>query len=102
MFADEPVSSQRATATWYEVPQNSLAKRRAPHEFTAAHDRLPIGSYVRVTDEKTERSVIVRVTDRGVGKKRTIDLCKEAAVAIGLVGAGVAKVRVDLLREREP
>jgi len=102
MFEDAPVSTQRGTATWYDVPQGSLAKRRAPDEFTAAHDRLPIGSYVRVTDEENGRSVIVRITDRGLGKKRGIDLCKEAAEVIGLVSEGVAKVRIDVLKERTP
>lgn len=102
MFEDEPVSTQRGTATWYDVPQDSLAKRRAPHEFTAAHDRLPLGSYVRVTDEENGRSVIVRITDRGLGKKRGIDLCKGAAEVIGLVDDGVAKVRMDVLKERAP
>lgn len=102
MFEDKPVSTEKGSATWYDVPQKSLAKRRAPGEFTAAHDRLPIGSYVRVTDEANGRSVVVRITDRGLGKKRGIDLCKEAAEAIGLVSEGVAKVRIDLLKERAP
>lgn len=101
MFDEKPVSSERGTATWYNVPQNSLAKRRAPDEFTAAHNRLPLGSYVRVTDEENGRSVVVRVTDRGIRSKHSIDLCKEAAETIGIVGEGVAKVRIELLKEQE-
>ena len=87
---------------WYEVPRRSLAKRRGPDELTAAHDRLPLGSRARVTNLANGRSVVVRITDRGVGENCTIDLCKEAAEKIGLVGKGVSKVEIQALPEREP
>src|SRR4051812_657472 len=68
-------------ATWYPVPKNSSTKQRAAKgELTAAHNRLPYGTRVKVTHLGNGKSVVVRITDRGVYKKGTvIDLCKEAA-----------------------
>ena len=86
-------------AVWYEVPVNSLAKRRAGKgELTAAQNRLPLGTIVRVTHVMTGKSVIVRITDRGITNRHAlIDLCKEAAEKLGMVHEGSARVRLDVL-----
>ena len=50
------------------------------YQFTAAHRTLPLGSWVKVTDLKNDRSVIVRINDRGpVTRNRIIDLSYGAA-----------------------
>src|SRR5205823_4971509 len=74
-------------AAWYEVPPNSLARRRAkPAELTAAHNRLPLGTLVRVTRLSNGRSLLVRITDRGITNRRAnIDICKEAAGQLGML-----------------
>jgi rare lipoprotein A len=86
-------------AVWYKVPANSLAKRRAgKDEFTAAHNRLPLGTMVRVTHFANGKSVIVRITDRGITDRHAlIDLCKEAAAKLGMVSEGSARVRLEIL-----
>jgi len=86
-------------AVWYNVPPNSLAKRRAgKDEMTAAHNRLPLGTRVRVTHLGNGRSVVVRITDRGITTRHAlIDLCKEAAVKLDMVGEGSARVRLEIL-----
>jgi rare lipoprotein A len=68
-------------------------------ELTAAHPTLPFGTRVRVTDVATGRSVTVRVNDRGpfVGG-RVIDVSHAAAQELGMVGRGVAKVKVDVVQ----
>ncbi len=88
-------------AAWYEVPLLSLAYRRAgPGEFTAAHNLLPIGSRVRVTHLDNGKSVVVRITDRGIHDRRIkIDLCKGAAKELGMIGEGIARVRMEILSE---
>jgi rare lipoprotein A len=88
-------------AAWYDVPDDSLAKRRAgSHELTAAHNRLPLGTLVRVTHLKNGKSVVVRITDRGIRDRRVkIDLCKEAAEQIQMVRKGIARVRMEVVRE---
>jgi rare lipoprotein A len=66
--------------------------------LTAAHRSLPFGSRVRVTNQATNESVIVRINDRGpfVGN-RVIDLSRAAAKAVRLIGPGVAPVRLEVL-----
>jgi len=96
----EKKSAERIVyAVWYDVPINSLAKRRAgKDELTAAHNRLPLGTMVRVTHIANGKSVIVRITDRGITDRHsTIDLCKEAAKQLDMLGEGSARVRIEVL-----
>jgi rare lipoprotein A len=88
-------------AVWYDVPDKSLARRRAGQdELTAAHNRLPLGTLVRVTHLANGKSVVVRITDRGVpGRHGTIDLCKEAAERLEILREGTARVRLEVLTE---
>ncbi|MEM8826649.1 MAG: septal ring lytic transglycosylase RlpA family protein [Pseudomonadota bacterium] len=69
-----------------------------PAKMTAAHRTLPMGSKVRVTHNRTGKSIIVRINDRGpFHGNRVIDLSKAAAREIGMLRAGKAKVRLELL-----
>lgn len=88
-------------ASWYEVPEESLAKRRAgAEERTAADDRLPIGTLVEVTNLANGKQVRVRITDRGLhGRKVKLDLCKEAAEELDIVSKGIARVRMQVVEE---
>ena len=64
--------------------------------ITAAHPTLPLPCYVRVTNLRNQRSIVVRVNDRGpyVGD-RVIDLSVRTAKLLGFYGQGVAKVKVE-------
>jgi rare lipoprotein A (peptidoglycan hydrolase) len=98
--APEPKKSKiEGVAVWYRVPPNSLAKRRAgKDELTAAHNRLPLGTKVRLTHLANGKSVVVRITDRGItGRHATIDLCKEAAEQLDMLREGSARVRLEVL-----
>lgn len=66
--------------------------------MTAAHKTLPMNSVVRVTNVKTQKSAIVRITDRGpfIGD-RIIDLSLAAAKELDVWRPGTARVRVDVL-----
>lgn len=67
-------------------------------QFTAAHQDLPLGSIVKVTNLRNGKWVVVRVNDRGpVPASRIIDLSYGAATMLGLRGHGVERVRLDLL-----
>lgn len=64
--------------------------------ITAAHPTLPLPSYVRVTNMRNKRSLIVRVNDRGpYAHNRLIDLSRHSAHLLGFKGHGVAPVRVE-------
>lgn len=69
-----------------------------PSAMTAAHKSLPMGSEVRVTNLHNDKSVTVRINDRGpyVGG-RCLDLSEAAFAAIGDVGAGTMQVKYEVL-----
>ena len=67
--------------------------------FTGAHRTIPFGTSVRVTVLKTGKQVIVRINDRGpFASGRVIDVSRPAAEMLGMVGAGVARVRVEIVQ----
>ena len=68
------------------------------NDLTAAHPSLPLGTFVKVTNLRNGRSVVVRVNDRGpVVDGRIIDLSYNAARAIEMKARGVQRVRLDLV-----
>jgi rare lipoprotein A len=68
------------------------------NDLTAAHQTLPFGTIVKVTNKSTGRSVIVRINDRGPFlKDRIIDLSRGAAEKIGMIGPGSAEVHLEVL-----
>jgi rare lipoprotein A len=68
------------------------------NQLTAAHRTLPFGTRVRVTNLKNQKSVVVRINDRGpYAKGRVIDLSPAAARRIDMIGMGVAPVRIEVL-----
>jgi rare lipoprotein A len=93
-------------ASWYGNRFNgrktASGERYDMHAFTAAHPRLPFGSWVRVRNLVNGRSVDVRINDRGPYiKRRIIDLSRAAAQALGLAGDGTRQVAIRVLTEAE-
>jgi rare lipoprotein A len=75
-----------------------VASYYSAHGLTAAHRSLPFGTRVRVTNLSNGTSVVVRINDRGPFiRGRSIDLSTGAARAIGMTGAGVARVRMHVI-----
>jgi rare lipoprotein A len=66
--------------------------------YTAAHRTLPLGTWVKVTNTRNDRSVVVQINDRGpyVGR-RIIDLSRAAARKIGMIRSGTAPVRLEIV-----
>lgn len=72
-------------------------------DLTAAHKTLPMGSVCMVTNLDNDKSVTVRINDRGpFAKERVIDLSYAAADVIGMISTGTAPVRVEVLSEQGP
>lgn len=91
------------TASWYGP--GFAGKRTAsgaifdPAQLTAAHETLPFGTRVRVTNIETGRAVVVVVNDRFSGRKgRVIDLSEAAFARIAPTSQGVARVRLEVLK----
>lgn len=97
-----PANPVIGTASWYgpgfQGRLTANGERFDQNELTAAHRTLPFGTRLRVTNETTGKSVVVRVNDRGpfVGK-RVIDLSRGAAERIGLVHKGIGRVKLEVV-----
>jgi len=68
------------------------------NKLTAAHRSLPFGSQVKVTTLSNQRSVIVRISDRGpYYQGRIIDLSQAAAERLEMIKSGITNVKVEIL-----
>lgn len=104
IYAAKPWFVEEGIASWYggrwigRLTANG--ERYRANDLTAAHKKLPFHTRVRVTDLKTGRQIIVRINNRGPFKKgRVIDLSVTAARQLGTYDRGLAKVRIEALRE---
>jgi rare lipoprotein A len=89
-------------ASWYGIPYDGrpAADGEIYHmeELVAAHRTLPFGTILRVTNLSNNKSVDVRIIDRGpFVDGRIIDLSKGAARKIAMIGPGTARVRLNLI-----
>jgi len=98
----QPNYNRVGIASWYGTKFHG--KKTANGEIfdmnnlTAAHPTLPIPSYVRVTNLKNNRSLLLRVNDRGpYAHNRVMDLSRKAADLLGTKVQGTARVRVQYL-----
>lgn len=87
-------------ASFYsEGVQTASGEKFDAHELTAAHPTLPFGTKLRVTNVATGRSVTVRVNDRGpYVPGRIVDVSYSAAQSLGMVGKGIANVKLDVVQ----
>lgn len=68
------------------------------NKLTAAHNKLPLGTFVKVSNLTNKKSVIVEITDRMHRKnKRLIDVSEAAAVKLSFVKQGLVKVSVEVV-----
>jgi rare lipoprotein A len=94
------VHVQSGVASWYRDHRTASGERFSLNALAAAHKSLPFGSKVRVIDLKTGKSIIVRINDRGPYiRGRIIDLTVGAARELGMYHRGIARVRIEVLRE---
>jgi peptidoglycan lytic transglycosylase len=98
----KPIFEETGMASWYGAPYHNRRGSNGEvynmHAMTAAHRTLPLGSIVRITNVKTGRSAVVRITDRGpFVEGRIVDLSLAAAKALDVYMPGIAKVRLEVL-----
>jgi rare lipoprotein A len=92
------IASQGVASFYTEGQRTANGEKFNTLDLTAAHPTLPFGTRLRVTNAATGRSVTVRVNDRGpYVPGRVVDLSYSAANALGMVGSGVAKVKLDVV-----
>jgi rare lipoprotein A len=103
----KPVATETGLASWYGPPYHNRRGSNGEvynmHAMTAAHRTYPLGSIVRVTNLKTRRSALVRITDRGPFiPGRVLDLSLAAAQKLDVYQPGVAEVKVELMQASAP
>ncbi len=93
---------ERGLASWYGTKfhgrRTSSGETYNMYAMTAAHKSLPLPAYVKVTNLENNRSIIVRVNDRGpFHEGRIIDLSYVAALKLDVVRTGTARVEVEAI-----
>src|SRR6266566_2938957 len=96
---------QIGTASWYgDYFQGKATASGEPYnmyDLTAAHPTLPLGSWVRVTNLRNGRAVVVRINDRGpIVPGRIIDLSYNTARVLQFESQGLQRVRLDVVRAK--
>jgi rare lipoprotein A len=96
--AEIRTASQGVASFYTEGTQTASGEKFDTHDLTAAHPTLPFGTKLRVTNVASGRSVTVRVNDRGpFVPGRVVDVSYSAAETLGMVGSGIAKVKLDVV-----
>ncbi len=98
---------ERGIASWYgrkfHGRKTSNGEVYDMYTMSAAHKRLPIPTYLKVTNLENGRSVVVRVNDRGpFHENRVVDLSYAAASRIGMLGKGTALVEIRAIDPAAP
>jgi rare lipoprotein A len=101
-----PGDSETGVASWYGKPYHGRPAANGEiydmEKLTAAHRTLPFNTWVRVYDLDNKKTVEVRIIDRGPFiDGRVIDLSHAAAREIEMIGPGIARVRVEVIRPPE-
>jgi rare lipoprotein A len=115
LFAINAASAQKrgkerfivGTATWYSNSFNghktASGEPFSQKKMTCATNRFKIGTWLRVENISTKKFVIVRVNDRmAAHPRKIIDLTRAAAVELGIIGKGFARVRIENLGTSRP
>lgn len=103
----EPIDTLRGMASWYGPNYNRHRSANGQvydqDAVTAANRTLPMNSLIKVTNEKTGQSAVMRITDRGpFVANRILDLSMAAAKETGVYRAGLAPVRIDVYEAPKP
>ncbi|MBN1413063.1 MAG: septal ring lytic transglycosylase RlpA family protein [Spirochaetales bacterium] len=99
-FLSAVICPEEGYASWYGPKfhgrKTASGEIYDMHKLTAAHKTLPFGTYVLVVNLENGFSVVVKINDRGpFVKGRIIDLSKAAAIEIGMIKSGTARVRIE-------
>jgi len=99
----QPGDTEEGVASWYGHPYHGRAAANGEiydmEKMTAAHRTLPFDTWVRVYDLDNNKTTDVRIIDRGpFAGERIIDLSHAAARELEMIGPGLARVRIEVIR----
>ena len=88
----------RASCNVFHGRTTASGDRYDKNALTAAHNTYPFGTRLRVTNLENDKSVIVRINDRGpTTKGRIIDVSRQAAEELGFIRAGLTRVKLEVI-----
>jgi rare lipoprotein A len=94
-IASGPVRAESGLASFYGGGRTASGEITGPTGLTAAHRTLPFGTKVVVTNLRSGKTVVVRITDRGPYRRgRIIDVSRAAALELGMISRGTAMVSI--------
>lgn len=101
------IKSYFGTASYYADKftgrKTAAGETYDPQKLTAACNVLPLGTWIRVTNLRNNKSIVVRINDRLHARmNRLVDLSKVAAHQLGYMQRGLAKVKVEVLGTKRP
>ena len=102
-LTNETISrSYHVNATWYmHGSRTASGEKFNPNGLTAAHKTLPFGTVLRVTNPDNNRSIVVRVNDRGPFTKGVdLDISRGGAQQLGFINKGRTRLFVEELTSR--
>jgi len=96
-------ATQVGVASYYsdrfQGRRTANGERYDRNDLTAVHPHLPFGTLIRVTNLRNNQSVELRINDRThLRRGRLLDVSKRAARELGFIGAGLARVEIEILR----
>jgi rare lipoprotein A len=101
VMATSTFAQEKGIASYYSEKGNrktASGERFSPDANTAAHKTLKFGTMVKVTNLNNQKSVIVRINDRGPFiRGRVIDLTPKTAKELGFYSMGLTKVLVEVI-----
>jgi rare lipoprotein A len=107
LLLEHAMFEQKGQASWYgrwhHGRRTASGERFNMYQMTAAHQTLPLGTIVRVTNPANGKTVKVRINDRGPYMRgRIIDLSMAAASALGMSRKGVARLQLEAFASDQP
>jgi rare lipoprotein A len=103
----KPAKIQYGTASFYagkfQGRKTAIGEPYDQNKMTCAHNSLPLGTWVKVTNLRNHKFVYVRVTDRLHHRnRRLVDLSRAAAAKLGYLKRGLTRVKVEVLSKKPP
>jgi rare lipoprotein A len=87
----------------FQGRKTSSGEKYDQDKMTAAHNGLPMNTWIRVTNIKNGRTVVVKINDRLHHRnERLVDLSRSAASKLGYIGRGITRVKVEVLGKIKP
>ena len=87
----------------FQGRKTSSGEKYDQDKMTAAHNGLPLNTWIRVTNIKNGRTVVVKINDRLHHRnERLVDLSRSAASKLGYIGRGITRVKVEVLGKIKP